>query len=445
MNKHLLFAGMAAAMLMTSCSTDDDLSNGNGGQNGQVGNSDIPVMLSVGQTPNHTRLVLGNTDQNGNYDGTFDAKGLGIYCLATGKIAGKEDINWRQGYDNPNFLWMQNVKADAETTATPVEVLGRKVTNLSFYDANGQNKGTNYFYPMGSQYSYSFYGYYPYSQNVNHDGNQFSIDVTGLNGCTDLIWGKSEVADDDEFADDAFSAKYFRDWFKKEGEKNWDKNIKKHLPNVKFQHKLMKFNIILKKGSGESTQLNLLGIKSAKLMNVATGGTLVIADLDNADNEGKFTVDWNTASNLEEDALVLKKTVDGKDMDLSEGEGGYPGPFIGEGREEVTIGSGFLVPVPTYNGDGTYVDNGYAGTDQDQLKNQGIFRLRVDYYLTSNPDQLYKAAQYEIRPVFTGVNEGDATWEEGYEYDIVISVSDPQLIGATATLTPWNKRTIELE
>lgn len=452
MNKHLILMGMAAAMVMASCSSDD-LAGGNPGDaNGQpVGNSDIPVMLSAGQLANQTRVVLGDRDETGKLDGNFHAKGLGVFCLATGKIAGTEDISWRKGYDNPNFLWMENVKADAEVN-DDADLL-KRVTNLKFYDAAG-NVETNYFYPMGSQYSYTFYGYYPYSPNVKHaagdmytDGNystdnQYHVNIDNLDGRTDVIWGKSQVAKTDPDSTDAYSAKYFRDKKKRDTEAGTPWQIKNYLPQVTFKHKLMKFNIILKKGSGETTQLENLGIKSAKLLNVATKGELIIADYDNAKNNGKFIVDWSTAANTNtaETGLELKNAEDGP---LSDNETGYPGPFLGE-QDQVTIGDGFLVPVPKSTGEGTYEDNGYHGTDSEQLAEQGIFRLRIDYFMTTEPDKLYKAAQYEIRPSFkeTGDTEG---WQEGYEYDIVISVSDPQMISANATLTPWEKRTIELE
>lgn len=461
MNKHIFLMGAAAAMLLASCS-NDELAGGDGnGAGQQVGNSDVPIMLSAGQTANKTRAALGNVDAEGNYDGTFDADGLGFYCLATGKIAGTESITWQEGYDNPNFLWMENVKAKAETTDDAD--LGKKVTNIKFYDAAGVNLGQNYFYPMGSQYSYTFYSYYPYSNNVQHNGNKYTVAVNDLDGHTDLIWGKSFVNANDDDAADAYSAKYLRDKKKRSEEAggDWTVDYKKALPQVTFKHKLMKFNIILKKGTGDNTNLQYLGIKSAELLNVATGGTLTIADLDHrlaavdspakADdgnfNEGYFNVDWSTARNTNSDGRGFKlKNAD--DTDLGQGTA-YPGPFLGT-EDQVTIGGGFLVPVPVRNDDGTYVDNGYANTQNSELANKGIFRLRIDYFRTDQHDEagnynVYKAAQYEIRPVFKGVTEGEEAWQEGYEYDIVISVSDPEDIKTVGYLTPWNKRTIELE
>ena len=338
--------------------------------------------------------------------------------------------------------------------------LGKRVTNLTLFDENGGTTETKHYYPMGSQYSYTFYGYYPYSANVEHNGNKYSVKVTGLDGTTDLIWGKSFVKPDDPDKADAYSAKYLRDK-KKSVEANggtWDdKAHKENRPKLTFVHKLMKFNIILKKGSGENTRIAKLGIKSAKLLNVADAGTLTIADLNNRldaltddvkGKEGEFVVDWTTAKN---------HNTEGTAFDLKDKDGntiGKPanGPYLGD-NTSVTVGDGFLLPVPTLmtgtNEDGStkYEDNGYLGTDAAELANKGIFRLRVEYYLEDAPDKVYKAAQYEIKPVFkkadgTGVDE---PWQAGYEYDIVISVSDPEQIQTYGELTPWEKRVIELE
>ena len=454
MNKHIFLMGMAAAMFMTSCTNEDDLA---GGSNNQRLNSDVPIVLSAGQQANKTRASLGNVDAaTGKYDGTFDTpadKNLGFFCLATGKIAAKQDITWQTGFDNPNFLWLENIQAKAVTTDDAY--LGKRVTDLTLFDENGGTNETKHYYPMGSQYSYTFYGYYPYSANVVHDGNKYSVKVTGLDGTTDLIWGKSFVDPNDPDKEDAYSAKYLRDKKKRvenNGETWNEKTHKENRPQLTFVHKLMKFNIILQKGSGENTRVAKLGIKSAKLLNVADAGTLTIADLDNRldaltddvkGKEGEFVVDWTTAKNHNTETTAFElKDKDGNVI-------GRPanGPYLGE-NTKVTVGDGFLLPVPTLigtNDDGTkkYEDNGYLGTDAAAFANKGIFRLRVEYYLSDEPDKVYKAAQYEITPKFK--EAADEAWQAGYEYDIVISVSDPEQIQTYGYLTPWGKRTIELE
>lgn len=454
MNKHIFLMGMAAAMFMTSCTNEDDLA---GGSNNQRLNSDVPIVLSAGQQANKTRASLGNVGADGRYDGTFDTpanQNLGFFCLATGKIAAKQEITWQEGNDNPNFLWLKNIQAKAVTSEDAD--LGKRVTNLTLFDENGGTTQTNHYYPMGSQYSYTFYGYYPYSANVVHNGNKYSVKVTGLDGTTDLIWGKSFVKPDDPDKADAYSAKYLRDKKKHvvEGGGTWDdKAHKENRPQLTFVHKLMKFNIILQKGSGENTRVAKLGIKSAKLLNVADAGELTIADLDNRldaltddvkGKEGEFVVDWTTAKNHNTEVTAF----DLKDKDGNTIGKPANGPYLGD-NTKVTVGDGFLIPVPTLmtgtNADGSkkYEDNGYLGTDAAELANKGIFRLRVEYYLSDAPDKVYKAAQYEITPKFK--EAADEAWQAGYEYDIVISVSDPELIQTYGNLTPWEKRTIELE
>lgn len=458
MNKHIFLMGMAAAMFMTSCTNEDDLA---GGSNNQRLNSDVPIVLSAGQQANKTRASLGNVNDKGEYDGTFDTpadNNLGFFCLATGKIAAKQEITWQEGNDNPNFLWLKNIQAKAVTT-DDVD-LGRRVTNLTLFDENGGTTEAKHYYPMGSQYSYTFYGYYPYSANVEHNGNKYSVKVTGLDGTTDLIWGKSFVKPDDLDKADAYSAKYLRDKKKhvEEAGQEWnEKAHKESRPNLTFVHKLMKFNIILQKGSGENTRVAKLGIKSAKLLNVADAGTLTIADLDNRldaltddvkGKEGEFVVDWTTAKNHNTEATAF----DLKDKDGNTIGKPANGLYLGD-NTKVTVGDGFLIPVPKKTGtndDGSYKyeDNGYLGTDAAELANKGIFRLRVEYYLSDAPDKVYKAAQYEIKPVFkttAGVAVDGEPWQAGYEYDIVISVSDPEQIQTYGYLTPWEKRVIELE
>lgn len=352
MNKHIFLMGMAAAMFMTSCTNEDDLA---GGSNNQRLNSDVPIVLSAGQQANKTRAALGNVGADGRYDGTFDTpadKNLGFFCLATGKIAAKQEITWQEGIDNPNFLWLKNIQAKAVTTDDAD--LGKRVTNLTLFDENGGTTQTNHYYPMGSQYSYTFYGYYPYSANVVHNGNKYSVKINGLDGTTDLIWGKSFVKPDDPDKADAYSAKYLRDKKKRveaAGEEWTAQKHKESRPNLTFVHKLMKFNIILQKGSGENTRVAKLGIKSAKLLNVADAGTLTIADLDNRldaltddvkGKEGEFVVDWTTAKNHNTETTAF----DLKDKDGNTIGNPANGPYLGD-NTKVTVGDGFLIPVPT--------------------------------------------------------------------------------------------------
>lgn len=400
MNKHIFFLGIAATLFLGSCSSDSDVATGND-PIAQVGNSDEPILLSLNQKGSTTRAALGNLGEDGQYDGTFDTNELGVYCLATGKIFGTEDINWNTD-NNPNFKWLENIRSKAVTTA----VNGTNVTDLQWYD------GAKRYYPMGSQYRYSFYGYYPYSSDAFRDGNEYKVRIDGLDGTKDVIWGKTTAPEGEDYA---YSALYFRE--KRGADPDYD--ARKYLPNLTFTHKLMKFNIILKKGTGEG--LDKIGVEKATLHNVATSGTLTIASL-NGQTDGKFEVDWSNTTTL---------TLKGQgDADLE------ADTYLGD-QNERTVGEGFMLPVLPKLGDNYYQDNGFS---EGGLGNKGIFRLRVDFKLKGDDTvpTPYKAAQYEIVPPQEG-------WQEGYEYDIVISVSTPLDIAATASLTPWNKKRIDLQ
>lgn len=403
MNKHLVFSALAAAALLASCSTEQDAP----GQQPQ--NSDVPIMMNLSQKASvQTRAALGNLGADGQLDGTFDTDGgqIGIYCLATDKIFGEEDIQWYPGVNNPNFIWLQNVRADAKTTGE----VGNRTTSLEWYNAS------KYYYPMGSQYAYTIYGYYPYTANVVHDYNRFYVNVEGLDGTTDLIWGKSVVDPDDQFKKYAYSAKYFRSIKEQEGS-TYD--YLKHLFTVEFKHKLMKFNFIVKKGTSSTDEIKKIGISQVTLHNVATTGKLTIASIDNPDDCGLFEPDWNNTS-----TLTLK---DHGDTDLAI-------TYLGD-NDQLTVGEGIMLPVLGKNWDGTYIDNGYW---EGGMQNKGAFRLRVDFKNEDDPDVVYKAAQYELLPPAEG-------WKEGYEYDVVITVSTPLEMKALTRLVPWQKGELTLE
>lgn len=433
MNKHFLYMGMAVAAMLTASCSNDDVTSGNTKKDQLA--SDEAISLAVSQVSNVTRAPLGDmiVDEAGNpvrddqgyvqYKKTFDAEDLGFYCLASDKMNGTQDISWKDGNDNPNFVWFENRKADAVTkTIAGTET---EYTDIVWKETPTEDNLYSYYYPLGSQYKYDFYGYYPYSDNVQKNSETYSVTYTDLDGTKDVIWGKADInADDADAQNFAYSAKYFRVKKDQDGEAY---NKQNYLPNVNFKHKLMKFNIIIKKGTGETDGIENIGVKKVTLRNVCTEGTLVIAsrDADNLEKVGTFTPDW---TKVNEQGIELK---DKNDQPL--GDDNYLSDADANGR---IIGQGFLIPVLPKQQDGTYVDNKFYG-DNGEMANKGVFRLIVDFS-QKNSTSVYKAAQYEIVPPAEG-------WKEGYEYDIVIAISTPLVIEANATLTPWEHGRIELE
>ena len=413
MNKHFLFMGMAAALLFASCSNDDELAGT--GSNNQPLASDESIALSLSQKGIVTRAPLGNVDSEGNYDGTFDADSIGVFCLATGKIYGKEDINWSDSYSNPNNLWFVNRSAKA-VTKNDVE-LGKKVTAIEWEAPTAENE-YSYFYPMGSQYSYTFYGYYPYSKTVKHIGQSYKVEFDDIDGIKDIIWGQSKIDSNDAQKQYAWSAKYYRE---KSAALGLAYKKKEHLPNIEFRHKLMKFNIIIKKGNDEDGELKFIGVNHVALQNVCTKGTLTVATREEGEVLGDFEPDWTHTG-----TFYLKGANDAE-LDTAKTAFGDD--------EKVTIGQGFLLPVLKKLPDGQYVDNGFTSGG---MAGKGMFRLQMEYFKKNLPGKLYKSALYEIAPPEGG-------WKEGFEYDIVITVSSPLKIEASASLVGWEKGNIELQ
>ena len=402
-NKYLCLCGLAASMLLASCAGDDSVPS----HGADTLNSDVPIQLNLSQQAPVSRAALGNKNSLGQLDGTFDTDGgkLGIFCLATQKIFGTENISWHVGVDNPNYIWMENVQADAKTTGDE----GSRQTNIVWLS------GEKCYYPMGSQYAYTFYGYYPYTSQIQHTGNQYAVKVTGLDGTVDLISGQTRVDADDEDAAYAYSAKYFR--AKKEKDQAYD--YSNYACTMVFKHKLMRFNIILQKGTSSTDEIKKIGISKAEILNAASDGKLIVASLDNANDNGCYIPDWSTIT-----TLSLK----------DEGDADLQLKYLHD-AERITVGEGFMVPVVARNSDGTYVDNGYT---QGGMANKGVYRLRVEFKNEDDPATVYRAAQYELVPPAEG-------WKEGYEYDVVITVSTPLEIVSKALLVPWEKGTLDLE
>lgn len=290
---------IAAMALFVSCSNEDDKSVNNE-FSGIIENSNVEILLSTG---GHTR---GSIESDAN--GLFEAEGLGIFCLAKGKLGLNPDaldITWDLK-SNPYAVWMDNVQSDAK--------LNENKTGTDIVWTDSQQR----WYPAGNWYSYRFYGYYPYSENIKATKTQRIVEYT-IDGTQDIIWGKTNVSDDSL----AYCAKYFR-----------SEKYANVVPSMNFEHKLMRLTFSCipgKDGNGSIEEALKMGVKSIKITKVPTTANMIIADRENVDNEGVIVFDWN---NLGEMYLL-----DSGDQPLGEN-------YWVE-ADEVKIGQGVLVPVPT--------------------------------------------------------------------------------------------------
>lgn len=176
---------------------------------------------------------------------------------------------------------------------------------------------------------YNFFAYYTddckLTCNRSQDKITYEFDVDGtqvianlnIDGTQDVIWGKT--TNDDV---DAYSAHYFRQL-----------EHSTEIPSLAFSHKLMRLTFSCKPGKDVHDSIEpakKMGVKSIVIMGVPTRGSLIIADKDNAQNEGVLTFDQNSKSDL-----ALRDNND-KPMTTT-----Y---WVMDDERE--IGQGILVPVP---------------------------------------------------------------------------------------------------
>ncbi len=406
MNKRFYILGFAALSLLVGCSSDEEAlvaaSEGAEGENIEAGmglNSDVKIRLS--SRSNATRSSVESTP-----GGLFEANGVGIFCLATGyqnqSTSTEHPIDWMQQIDfgltnndgkSTSFsAWLDNEKANAKygyaaedlEKTTPIE------TNI-VWDGSTPEAPIDYYYPIGTWYNYSFYGYYPYASGTMLEKTSTTRKVKfTIDGTQDVIWGKAES--DEQYA---YSAKYFRQ----------PENVDK-VPEMKFKHVLMRITFTSypgASGDGTITKALTMGVKSITLLNVPTQGELLVADYNNPANEGVATFDWSESA--------VKADLDMTDPgDAEFGTGHWLESVDNDGvtPKETVVGQGFIVPVPATGT--TYYVKIVLEDKQGRT------------FVSEFPIALSNSADYEA----------------GKSYNVRLTIYGPQDIKLNATLEPWD-------
>lgn len=377
MKKHIFFSAAMLALL-AACSSEEMPQQT---EVPPVKDSEVQIRLSSGVNP--TRASL-ESDQNG----LFNAQNLGIFCLAKGNLGVNPTelpIDWTAGQDdtsddNLTSAWsvrMDNVRSEARINAD------QTATDILW------NDGVTRFYPLGNWHSYRFYGYAPYQADITATSTQRAVDIP-INGTQDIIWGRSYNADTD-----AYSAKYFR--------KAGKQQEKAALP---FQHKLMRITFTYEagpdyEGSTSTDAAKQVGIKSISINKVPSVAHLVIADRNDADNEGVVSYDWNNN-------LANFYMLDANDQPLSE-EYWVDDPNPTTQPLGIPIGQGILLPVP--------VTTDYKYTVSVQFKDRNGRAIGM----AEHPIELRAGAAFEA----------------GHSYNVKLTVNGPKVIELTATLQGW--------
>ena len=442
MNKNIYILGLVGAALFSACSTSDDLSIGDSSavdmakesvliyEAGQ--NSEVPITLGVGQSRGYTRapLVTDVDEGYGNFS-TEDKKYLGVFCLATGYQESYKDNppienNWTDDDDTGLNVWMKNVPAKVVRTEVTSGVYTSDVTfldSVALSQETPEETPKSYFYPMSNWMKYNFYAYYP-RQNVKINypklideglkdnwktilqfkNNRVLEKYYEIDGSQDIIWGRAEYAeiDDPEIATDAdpYCANYFR----------FKGNTSEYYPQMKFQHKLVRFNFYVK--AENSTVKNK--IKQVRDMYINNGINyleLVVADKNNPENSGNLY--W-FGNSLKTERMYIK--LDGTDKNRFHQDGDSPDhPLENISYENnVYVGYIMLAPpsLPGFNAT-------FNNTDNTASDEEFVYKLKVRVKCKGSTSDFYPV--YKLTPP-------DEGFQEGKTYKIVIIIKESDLV-----------------
>ncbi len=327
MNKHILFSLLAAAAL-TACSSDDATT----GIDTQVAaltfeDSDVEIRLSSGSGASLTRSSI-----ESNAYGAFETNGIGVFMLG-----------WQTMNVNPTEVGLTWTPGAIATTGTPnfaIKLDNLEANAVMSDDATQTNiewaTPATYYYPLGQWYNYRFYGYAPRVEgnNLISTSTQRQAVIT-IDGTNDVIWGRDDVTTAEDHAAGytvpqyAYSSRFFR-----ESAANAES-----LPNIPFKHLLARLTFSVIAGAdayGSTEEAVKMRIRSIKLLDIPTVGTLTIADRTNPANEGNIVFNWN--ENLADLPLL-----GANDYDFSNDD---PSALPAVSLEETQVGQGILIPVP---------------------------------------------------------------------------------------------------
>ncbi|MBO4613135.1 MAG: fimbrillin family protein [Bacteroidaceae bacterium] len=256
------YMSLAIGMLLfASCASEETRPSDWLNESGEYieGNSTYEIRLRGQETATITRAaIIGD-------ESTAILENMGIFALARAKQGTNPaayDIQW---FNAPNanitYCIMDNVEARMESG-----------------DISWTGK---YFYPITQFYNYDFYGYYPYTDDIDRNDNDVVAHYT-IDGTQDLIWGRATSNEDY-----AYSAKYYR---------KYPENHPGLLapdPVLELKHLLTRLTFTVQPGesyhqSGDYSQAEAMKVKSIEIVDAYTNLDIRVADRENIDE-----ADWS--------------------------------------------------------------------------------------------------------------------------------------------------------
>lgn len=363
MKKTILFAFAALAVVVGCSKKNIEVQTPPSEEEAWVNDVNLPVPVRFGSAGLSTKAI-----QYGYIDGNvMQNLDIGIIGLDTGvKLTGEDWYPILDGLEN------------------------FKVTT----DDNGAIVFQDKYYPIVSNNNYSFYGYYPHSENLE----KYSVVTNSLYpgyyvtyqmGNTDILW--ADAVAEDYAGLKGYNAAYVR----KVSQDGVDK-----LPNLDFEHlttALRFYAVAMEKQSGET--LENVKVTKIEILDVQTSAKLCVW-ASNERDLGKFS---KIASDCPSGNISLT----------------FP-----EGQEDGIIPTGL-----------SDVDNlgAYCGT---ALLVPGAGSINVDIHI-SVADTPASVIHATIKP-----QEG-GTFDKNYYYPISINIKNPQEVTITTSLREWNMGSID--
>ena len=380
---------------MASCSSESELAD-NGASDAltstqwshQIANSNVEIKF--GSKIKGTRAIVESDDHQ-----NFTLTNMGLFCLAIAKNninPNEANIDYTQGSAGYKYsVWVDNAEVQTEKDD------GNNKTILTWAD------GTKHYYPTGNWHKYAFYGYYPKQDaaNIIYDKNSVSVMFEGLDGTTDIIYGKAE----DLNTPYAYSAYYFRQ------EGNEDK-----VPTVAFAHKLMRLTFAIQPGGKNKEAAKTMGVTKVEVVKVPTKGTLVLADKDVPANAGSINFDWDTTEDLALKAKTEATSTEQKGLepDFTAYDETNETKACWVKDDPVDIGQGIMIPVPDY-------------------ENNPDYKYQLKITLINKDGQTFEP-EYPM-----DLNTNGNKFAAGTSYKVTMTINGPKEIQLNATLEKWKE------
>ena len=336
----------------------------------------VPIQFSTPGINTETKAVT-----NGPIEGTImNNLDIGIYALAVG--------DGDKGNNSPNVNPQTWKFSDAESILLGNE----KVTT----GENGEIVLEGKYYPVTSDYSYSFYSYYPYNESIakvtEGERNSFRTTYTNI-GYTDILFARADATKLQMYQDNiGYNAAYIR-LLKSTGNERF-------MPELKFEHLLTSLQITAKIAIEE-------GSSNIRIQNVALTGantTVYLYIADNYDNDSSAAND-RTGTIVPTGATGKIILTDGTDTDFTDVELGA----------EAKVLSQFLV-VPG------------AG-----------YQMEVTYGIWNNGELT------QIVTKSKSVTSSSGSFEKGNRYNVNITISDALVFDIKSELTAWDDKTDDVD